>query len=158
MCQLHNELIAPPDQGGLQGARHHESNDVIISDTMMRSLVPPELRPMTDRHKIMCGCTICNTSKYLQTSLNAWRCKHMKHMEVQANASRSRAKATLQLSLYFQTTNLFISVVKLQLILCFVPQPLNATYPIGDVFYACAHHVPLLISQPSNVILPARHQ
>jgi hypothetical protein len=95
MRQLHNELIAPPDQGGLLGARHHESNDVIISDTMLRSLVPPELRPMTDQHKIMCGCTICNTSKYLQTSLNAWRRKHMKYMEVQANASRSRSKATL---------------------------------------------------------------
>eukprot|EP00978_Attheya_sp_CCMP212_P042165 scaffold252548_cov45-Attheya_sp.AAC.1 len=41
MHQLHNEMIAPPDQGGLQGARHHTSNGVIISDTMMlRSLVP----------------------------------------------------------------------------------------------------------------------
>eukprot|EP00978_Attheya_sp_CCMP212_P009286 scaffold21956_cov70-Attheya_sp.AAC.2 len=95
MRQLHNELIAPPDQGGLLGARHHESNDVIISDTMLRLLVPPELRPMTDHHKIMCGCTICNTAKYLQTSLNAWRRKHMKHMEAQANASRSRSKAML---------------------------------------------------------------
>eukprot|EP00978_Attheya_sp_CCMP212_P030587 scaffold112901_cov35-Attheya_sp.AAC.1 len=97
MHQLHkhNEMIAPPDQGGLQGARHHTSNAVIISDTMLRSLVPPELRPVTVRHKIMCGCTICNTSKYLQTSLNAWRRKQMKHMEVQANASRSRSKATL---------------------------------------------------------------
>jgi hypothetical protein len=34
MRQLHNELIAPPDQGGLLGARHHETNDVIISDTI----------------------------------------------------------------------------------------------------------------------------
>eukprot|EP00978_Attheya_sp_CCMP212_P017892 scaffold48234_cov60-Attheya_sp.AAC.6 len=93
--QLHNELIVPPDQGGLLGARHHESNDVIISDTMLRSLVPPELRPIPDHHKIMCGCTICNTSKYLQTSLNVWRHKHMKHMEIQANVSRSRSKATL---------------------------------------------------------------
>jgi hypothetical protein len=41
-----------------------------FSDTMLRSLVPPELRPMADHHKIMCGCTVCNTSKYLQTSLN----------------------------------------------------------------------------------------
>ena len=95
MRQLHNELIALPDKGGLLGARHHRTNEVIISDTMLRSLVPPELRPMTDSHKIMCGCTTCNTSKYLQTSLNAWRRKHMKHMEAQAHASRSRAKASL---------------------------------------------------------------
>eukprot|EP00978_Attheya_sp_CCMP212_P018583 scaffold51031_cov63-Attheya_sp.AAC.3 len=133
---LHNELIAPPDQGGLLGARHHEFNDVIISDTMLCSLVPPRLRPVTDHHKIMCGCTICNTSKYLQTSLNAWRRKHMKYIEVQANASRSWAKAT---------TNLFIHVAKMQLILCFVHQQLNAAYPIANVFYApvqiiCSHH------------------
>eukprot|EP00978_Attheya_sp_CCMP212_P032035 scaffold123312_cov32-Attheya_sp.AAC.1 len=48
MRQLHSEMIAPPDQGGLQWTRHNTSNDVIISDTMLRSLVLPELRPMTD--------------------------------------------------------------------------------------------------------------
>ena len=75
MQQLHNEVIASPDDGGLVGARHAITNDVIISDTMLRSLAPPQLRPMTYNHKIMCGCAICNTSKYMQESLNAWRRK-----------------------------------------------------------------------------------
>ena len=35
MQQLHNELIASPDDGGLVGARHTITNDVIISDTMI---------------------------------------------------------------------------------------------------------------------------
>ena len=35
MQQLHNELIASPDDGGLVGARHAITNDVIISDTML---------------------------------------------------------------------------------------------------------------------------
>ena len=48
MRQLHNELIASPDDGGLVGARHALTNDVIISDTMLRSLAPTQLRPMTD--------------------------------------------------------------------------------------------------------------
>ena len=65
MRQLHNELIASPDYGGLVGARHAITNDVIISDTMLRSLATPQLRPMTDNHKMMCGCDICNTSKYM---------------------------------------------------------------------------------------------
>ena len=56
-------LIASPDDGGLVGSRHAIKNDVIISDTMIRSLAPPKLRPMTDNHKMMCGCAICNTSK-----------------------------------------------------------------------------------------------
>ena len=34
--QLHNEIIASPDDGGLLGARHSETNDVIISDKMLR--------------------------------------------------------------------------------------------------------------------------
>ena len=41
MRQLHNELIASPDNGGLLGFRHADTNDVIISDTTIRSLSPP---------------------------------------------------------------------------------------------------------------------
>ena len=75
---LHNELISSPDDGGLLGSRHAEINDMIISDTILCSLVPPQLRPMTDNHKMMCGCAICNTSKYIQESSNAWRQKQLK--------------------------------------------------------------------------------
>ena len=84
MRQLHNELIASPDDGGLLGARHTETNEVIISDTMIRSLAPTQLRPMTDNHKMMCGCAICNTSKYMQEYLNAWRRKKLKIMKDKA--------------------------------------------------------------------------
>ena len=35
MRQLHNELITSPGDGGLLGARHADTNDVIISDTML---------------------------------------------------------------------------------------------------------------------------
>ena len=78
MRQLHNEIIDSPDDGGLLGSRHTKTNDLIISDTMLRSLAPPQLRPMTDNHKMMCGCAIYNTSKYIQESLNAWRQKKSK--------------------------------------------------------------------------------
>ena len=71
MRQLHNELIASPDDGGLLGSRHADTNDVIISDTMLSSLAPPQLRSMKDHQKMICGCAICKTSKYFQESLNA---------------------------------------------------------------------------------------
>ena len=70
--------IASPDNGGLLGSRHSDTNDVIISDTMICSLAPTQLLPMTYHHKIMCGCDICNTSEYFQESLNAWRRKKLK--------------------------------------------------------------------------------
>ena len=58
MQQLQNELIASTYDGGLLGSRHSETNDVISSDTMFCSLAPPQLRPMTDNHKMMYGCVI----------------------------------------------------------------------------------------------------
>ena len=78
MRQLHNEVIASPYDGGLIRARHANNNDVIIIDTMLRSLALPQLRPITDHDRIMCGYAICNTSKYFQESSNAWKRKKSK--------------------------------------------------------------------------------
>ena len=66
MQQLHNEMIASPDDGGLLGARHADTNYVMISDTMLRSLEPPQLRLIIDHHKMMVSCAICNTSKFFK--------------------------------------------------------------------------------------------
>ena len=71
MRQFRNELIASPYDGGLIGSIHSDTNDVKISDTMLSYLEPPQLLPMIYHHKIMCGCAICNTSNYFQSSLNA---------------------------------------------------------------------------------------
>ena len=95
MRQLHNELIASPDYGGLNGSRHANTNDVIISDTMIRSLEPPRLRLMTYHHKIMCGCSICNNLKYSQDLLNAWQRKKLKIMKDKAYNSLGRGKHEL---------------------------------------------------------------
>ena len=65
ILQLHNELITSSDDGSVLRARHYYTNKVIISDTMLFSLEPPQLLPMTYHHKMMCGCEIFNTSKIL---------------------------------------------------------------------------------------------
>ena len=95
MQKLHNELIASPYDGGLLGARHANTNYVIISDTMLRSLAPPQLRSMTDNHKIMCCFAICNTLKYFQESLNAWRRKKIKTTKDRADNSCGKKKYEL---------------------------------------------------------------
>ena len=66
MGQLYHELVASPDYVGIMGGRHADINYLIISDTMLCSLAPHQLSPMTYNHKMMCGCAICNTSNYLQ--------------------------------------------------------------------------------------------
>ena len=90
--QLHNELLTSSDDEGSLGGRHAETNDVIISETMLRSIAPPQLRPMTDNPKMMCGCAICKTSKYMQESLNEWRRKQLKIMKDKAKNSRGWGK------------------------------------------------------------------
>ena len=70
MRQFHNELIASPDDGVLLGARNSDTNDVIINYTMIRSLSPPQLHPMTDNNKMVCGCAICNTCMEAETIKN----------------------------------------------------------------------------------------
>ena len=79
MRQLHNDIIASQDYGGLLGAIHADTNDVIISEIMLRSLAPLQLCPMKYHHKIMCGCAIGNTYNYFKKSLNAWREKKKKN-------------------------------------------------------------------------------
>ena len=66
MQQLHNKLTASPDDGGLLVARHANANDVIISDTMLCYLAPPQIHRMIYNYEIICGCALCNTSKYFQ--------------------------------------------------------------------------------------------
>ena len=68
---------------------------LISSDTMLGYLAHPQLSPMTDNHKRMCGCSICNTSKYIQESLNAWRRKQLKIMKDKSENSRGREKGEL---------------------------------------------------------------
>ena len=92
ILQLHNEFIDSLDDGGLLGARYADSHDVIFSETVLHSLSPPQLCPITDNHKIMCGCAVCNTSKCFQVSLNVWRRKQIKIMKDKADNSRVRKK------------------------------------------------------------------
>ena len=66
MHQLHNEIIASPDDRGLLVSRHADKNDAIISVTMFRSLSPPQLCPIAYHQKMMCGCAMCNTPNYFK--------------------------------------------------------------------------------------------
>ena len=45
----------------------------LVSDTMFRSLLPPELRVVTNNYKQTCCCQICCSMSYLQAGLNRFR-------------------------------------------------------------------------------------
>ena len=127
MQKLHNELIASPDDGSLIGSIHADTNDVIFSDTMISSLASLQQRPMTYHHKMMCGCAICNTSKYFKESLNAWRRKRLKKITKQIIHMEGNNMNDLKLTnnmpkKTFQKVKLVIHVAKMKQIMFFVHQ------------------------------------
>ena len=53
--ELHNSLVSDPNDGGLKDAID-EDGRIIISDSTLRSLLPPQSKQISARYKIMCGC------------------------------------------------------------------------------------------------------
>ena len=56
--ELHNILISNPNHGGLKYARD-EDDKIIINDSNLCSLLPHQLKQMSARYNIMCGCECC---------------------------------------------------------------------------------------------------
>ena len=53
--ELHNSLVSDPNDGGIKDDRDGDDN-VIISHYILRSLLLPQLKKMSERYKVMCGC------------------------------------------------------------------------------------------------------
>ena len=81
--------------GGLKDARD-EDGKIIISDSTLRSLLPPKLKQMSARYKIMCGCEFFIPAKSIHSSLLSWCDRHLKKLKDQiqnAQSSSSGEKA-----------------------------------------------------------------
>jgi hypothetical protein len=78
--ELHCNLVEAPEKGGLLESRDAAGN-IIVSDTTLRKIIKedlPQLRRMSNRHKLMCGCEICIGMSSIQRSLNAFRRRECK--------------------------------------------------------------------------------
>ena len=81
--ELHNSLVSDPNDGGLKDARD-EYGKSIISDSTLCSLLPPQLKKMSARYKIMCGCECCISAKSIHSSLLSWRDRYLKNSSIKA--------------------------------------------------------------------------
>ena len=81
--ELHNILLSDPNDGGLKDARD-EDGKIIISDSTLRSLLPPQLKQMSARYKIMCGFECCISAKSINSSLLSWRDGYFKNSRVKS--------------------------------------------------------------------------
>ena len=68
VIELHNSLVNDPNDGGLKDARD-EYDNIIISDSTLHSLLPPQIKEMSARYKVMGGCECCIYSKSIHSSL-----------------------------------------------------------------------------------------
>ena len=66
--ELHNSLVSDPNYGDLKYAQD-EDGKIIISDSRLRSLLPPQLKQIYTLYKVMCGCECCIYDKSIQSSL-----------------------------------------------------------------------------------------
>ena len=53
--ELHNIIVSDPNDGGIKDSRGEDDN-IIITDSTLFSLFPPQLKQISARYKIMCGC------------------------------------------------------------------------------------------------------
>ena len=60
---LHNILVIDPIYGGIKDDRDEDGN-IIISDSTLHSLLPPQFKKLSAHYKIMCGfeCRISDKS------------------------------------------------------------------------------------------------
>ena len=70
--ELHNSLVSDPNDDGLKDSRD-ENGKIIISDSTLLLLLPPQLNQISASYKIMCGCEFFISAKSIHSSLLSWR-------------------------------------------------------------------------------------
>jgi hypothetical protein len=82
--ELHNDMAKPVEAGGFEYA-YSDNGKLLISDTMLQSLLPKELRCMTERHKQMCGCETCIVGQSQLRSIRAYRTRTLRSLKAIAH-------------------------------------------------------------------------
>ena len=63
--ELHNDLIEQLPEASKDGTP-------LVSDSVLRKMIPPQVKKMTDRYKEMCGCTDCVSIGYFHRDNNLY--------------------------------------------------------------------------------------
>ena len=73
-------MVIPTEEGRLKEARYIEDN-IIISYSTLRNMLPPQLKKMAARYKVMYGCECYVYVKIMHYFLLTWRACHLKHLK-----------------------------------------------------------------------------
>ena len=64
-------MVITPEEDGLKDARDNENN-IIISHSALKNILPTQLKNMCACYKVLCGCECCISSKIMHSSLLSW--------------------------------------------------------------------------------------
>ena len=73
-------MVIPPKEEGLKEAWYKENN-IIISDSALLTIPPPQLKNMSACYKVMGGCECWISAKIRKYSLLTWRYHHLKQLK-----------------------------------------------------------------------------
>ena len=98
--ELYNSLVSDPNDGGLKDARD-EYGKIIISDSTLRSLLPPQLKQMSVRHKIMCGCECLISAKSIHSSFLSCCDRYLKNSRIKGKMLKGEGLVKKHISAHF---------------------------------------------------------
>ena len=90
--ELHNILVSDSNDSGIKDAKDEDGN-IIISDSTLRSILPHQLKQMSARYKVMCGCECCISAKSIHSSLLSCSDKYLKNSRIKAKMLESEGLA-----------------------------------------------------------------
>ena len=87
-------MLIPPEEGLIQEVIYSDNN-IIISDSTLRKILPPQLNKMTAQYKLMCDCKCCISSKSMYSSLLTWRDRRLKHLRDISRTAQNRRSSEM---------------------------------------------------------------
>ena len=70
---LHNDTIKVIKNSGLKSLIDYVTHILLISDTLLRSFIPPQVCKITPKLCHICGCELCVIPKDVKIDLNRYR-------------------------------------------------------------------------------------
>ena len=67
---IHNDMIKPPDNGGLESVVDSVTHKLLISGTTLRLFIPPQVCKMAPKLRQIFGCELCIIPKDIQIDIN----------------------------------------------------------------------------------------
>ena len=88
--EFNNSLVSYTNSGGRKDTRDEDDN-IIINDSTLCSLLPPQLKQISARYSVVCGCEYCISDKSIHSSLLSWCDRYLKNSNIRAKILKAES-------------------------------------------------------------------